>query len=216
MNTVTLSLAAALAAGLLSPISQAQELRNLTTVGASIAAGNAACPDQAYYRYVGGKKDNFAGVQDPAYPSPDLITFMTVPPSVQGYVDYDIRMQDGRLGDTFNLQNTRSVCHALIEFKAKSSAGLFSNDGLTLGHLEPGGTVFNQVASIGNPGGTTASQTYAFDAAGLGLLSQLTGVNLDKTVQQSILDLYLQDDTKLDYFQLYVWYGKNCRQTGGC
>ena len=94
---------------------QGRTLVNLTSTGASIAAGNAACPDQPYFRYVGGKPDNFDGPTDPVYPSPDLVTFMSTTPSVQGIVKYDFTMGNGRFGDRFNLQNTRSVCYAVIK-----------------------------------------------------------------------------------------------------
>jgi hypothetical protein len=192
---------------------QGRTLVNLTSTGATLAAGNDACPEQPYFRYVGGKPDNFKSPADPAYPSPDLVSFMTTPPSVQGIIDYDVPMANGRFGDSFNLQNTRSVCYALIKFRAKQSFGGASNDGLTIGHVESGGSPFTVVAQVIDPGAPPFIQTYAFDATGRTLLSDITGVLLNKTPLDSILDVYLQDDTKIDFIQLWVWYGPNCSET---
>jgi hypothetical protein len=194
------------------PPVQPQKLVNLTTTGATIAAGNAVCPDQPFYLYSGGKPDNFSPPPDPAYPSPDLVTFMTTPPSVQGIVDYDEPMNNGRFGDSFNLQNTRSVCYAVIRFRAKHTGDIPHNDGLTIGHVGSGGSPFTVVASVTNPGATSSTQTYALNATGRAKLSEITGVFLDKTPLDSVLDVYLQDDTMIDFFSLWVWYGPNCSE----
>ncbi len=186
---------------------------HLTPTGAAIADGDKACPDQPYYLYSGGKKDNFALPADSAYPSPNLTAFI---PAGGPSVACDTPMADGRFGDSFNLQNTRSVCYAIIQFKAKTSNGGSSNDGLTFGHVEPGGAPFDVVGQVIFPGAVNAVQSYALDATGRSLLSLQTGVLLDKTPDQSIFDLYLQDDTKLDFFKLYVWYGPNCTANGSC
>jgi hypothetical protein len=187
--------------------STAPTLKNLTTVGASVADGDKACPDQPYYLYSGGKPDNFGGPADPAYPSPNLMAFI---PSGGPSVAYDVPMVNGRFGDSFNLQNTRGVCYAVIQFKAQSSNGGSTNDGLTFGHVNNGGLPFDVVAQVINPGAVTTVQSYALTAAGRSLLSQQTGWGLNKTPQQSVLDLYLQDDTKLDFFRMFIWYGPHC------
>ncbi len=192
---------------------QGVTLVNLTTEGASIGDGNATCPGQPYFRYAGGKPEVFGGSADPAYPSPDLVSFANTPPSIQGSVDYDIPMNNGRFVDSFNLQNTRSVCYAVISFRARHSGDIPSNDILVLGHVQSGGSPLTEVARVFDPGATPATQTYAFDATGRTLLSQLTGVFLDKTPLDSILDVFLQDDTKVDFIKLWVWYGPNCSET---
>jgi hypothetical protein len=182
-------------------------LKNLTTVGASIADGDKACPDQPYYLYSGGKPDNFAGPTDLAYPSPNLAAFI---PAGGQTVAYDVPMADGRFGDSFNLQNTRGVCYAVIQFKAQASNGGSQNDGLTLGHVNNGGSPFDIVAQVINPGALPNVQSYALTAAGRNLLGAQTGWGGGKTPAQSVLDLYLQDDTKLDFFRMFVWYGPRC------
>ncbi len=198
---------AVLAYGLLLETPANAGLLNLTSMasrGTAIAAGNAACPEQPFYRYFGGKNDNFASPADPAYPSPNLLTFMTVPPSVQGVVGYDVPMLNGRLGDSFNLQNTRSVCYAVIHFRAGPTGG--GNDALHMGHVESSGS-FTIAASVLNGPAATFSQIYAFDANGRAALSLQTGINLDRTPADSVLDVYLQDDTMIDFFEVLVWYG---------
>jgi hypothetical protein len=213
MNVNSVLFSAILAANLAAPAVQAQSLVNLTSVRASVADGNKACPDQPYYLYSGGKRDNYAAPADRAYPSPNLVAF--IPPGGPT-VAYDTPMLDGRFGDSFNLQNTRSVCYAVIQFKAKATNGLASNDGLTFGHVGPGGTPFDVVGQVIYPAATSGVQSYALDANGLALISVQTGAGLNKTPDQSILDLYLQDDTMLDFFRIYVWYGPNCADNLSC
>jgi len=126
------------------------KLINLTAQGATVAAGDKACPSQPYYLYSGGKPDNFAGPADLAFPSPNLVAFI---PANGPTVTYDTPMSDGRFGDSFNLQNTRGICYAVIEFKAKSTNGGSPNDGLTMGHVVgSNGSPFDVVAQIINPG----------------------------------------------------------------
>lgn len=196
-SVLTISLTA-LVAGLLPAQAQAQSLVNLTQEGASVKAGKKRCPNVDYYLYSGGKADALAGGADLAFPSPNLLQFI---PTGGPIVAYDVPMFNGRFGDSFNLQNGRSVCHAVIEFQAQNAP---SNDGLTFGHVGPGGTPFNIVGQIINPGWTGAVQRYALDATGLALLSAQTS---NSSPLDTIFDLYLQDDTMLDYFKLYVWYG---------
>lgn len=188
-------------------------LVNLTKAGNSVKAGDAACPDQPYYLYSGGKSDTFASPVDSAYPSPNLVAF--IPPGGPT-VPYDVPMSNGRFGDSFNLQNTRGVCYAVIQYRTKSTDSGSPNDGLTFGHIGPGGSPFTVVGQVINSGSVSPIQSYALDATGLKLLSQQSGYFLDKTPDDSILDLYLQDDTMIDFFRMYVWYGPNCAQMGSC
>ncbi len=186
-------------------------LINLTSEGASIAAGNAKCPGRPFFRYIGGKRDSFASPADSAYPSQNLAIFMTNPHSVvqndvpMNIVQYDVPMNNGKFGDSFNLQNTRSACYALIQFSVTPTGDIPSNDSLTLGHVENG--LFIVVAQVINPRFTTRPQTYALNSTGLELLSNITGVSRDKTPLDSILDVYLQNDTEIDFIKLLIWYG---------
>lgn len=199
------------------PLAQAEaqaasgvRLVNLTTQNANVEAGHRLCPNQPYYLYSGGKPDGFAGPADPAYPSTNLTAMI---PAGGATVAYDVPMVDGRFGDSFNLQHTRGICHAVVQFRAKASNGGAANDGLTIGHVV-NNSPFAIVAQVINPGSTTAVQSYALDATGLGNLSAQTGWGMNKTRDQSVLDVYLQDDTQLDFFRVFVWYGPNCTQSG--
>jgi hypothetical protein len=191
-------------------------LTNLTKSGHTVAAGNAACPNQSYYLYSGGKSDAFTSPTDPAYLSPNLSGYLSGAGSVQGIVPYDEPMDNGVWGDSFNLQNTRGVCYAIIKFRTEATGDIVDNDAFLVGHLESGSGPFDLVARIDNPDAKTGVQAYALDATGLSLLSQQTGYNLDKTLDQSILDTYLEDDSSVDFFQIYIWYGPNCSEAGTC
>jgi len=192
---------------LVAPVS-GLTLTNLTTMGATIADGNRACPGQSFFLYSGGYEDNFSAPTETAYPSPDLLTFMTTPPSVQGVINYDVPMLDGRFGDSFNLQNGRSVCYGIIRFRT-NSISLASTDGFHIGHVASGGSPFNVAASVTNFPATTVYHNYALDATGLALLSSITG---GATPLDSVLDVYLQDDTQIDFIKIFIWYGPNCRE----
>ena len=124
--------------------------------------------------------------------------------------DYDVSMVDDKFGDSFNLQTTRSVCYALISFRVGNTGPDNNNVGLTFGHVETGGSPFTMVAQVITPSGIPQFQTYALDATGRGLLSLITGTFLDKTPLDSRLDVYLQDDSMIDFIQILIWYGPNC------
>jgi len=199
-------------AAYVGPVVQAQTLNHLTTIDNTVAAGDAKCPDQPFYLYSGGKKDNYAAPADSVYPRPELAAFVATCPTMS----YDPKTSNACQRDSFNLQNTRSVCHAIIEFKTKFTGDVPGNDGFSIGHVDGAGT-FQSVAGMSNPYSvTTGVQRFSLDDAGLALLSVQTGVNMDKTPQDSVLDLFAQDDFKVDYFHIWVWYGKNCAETASC
>jgi len=182
---------------LVAPVS-GLTLTNLTTIGATIAAGNAACPGQSFFLYSGGYGDNFAAPTEPTYPSPDLQIFMGGPG-----VYYDWPALNEEVGDSFNLQNKRSVCYGIIRFRT-NSISLASTDGFHIGHVASGGSPFNVAASVTDFPATTVDHNYALDATGLTLLSSITG---GATPLDSVLDAYLQDDSQIDFIRIFIWYG---------
>ena len=190
----------------------APTLKHLTLQGNTVAAGNAACPNQPYYLYSGGKPDGYAAVEDQAFPSAPLVSLI----SASKLVAYDSPAVNKQFGDSFNLQHTRGVCYALVQFRVKSNQTDSANDGLTLGHVTNSSQPFAVVAQVINPAalGPGVLQSYALDATGRNLLSAQTGWGMDKTRDQSVLDVYLQDDTALDFFRIFVWYGPNCTSPG--
>jgi Ca2+-binding RTX toxin-like protein len=87
-------------------------------------------------------------------------------------------------------------------FRAQDSGGIPGNDALTIGHVTNAGTL-NVAAQVIHPGAGDL-QAYEFNSTGLTLLSNITS---GPTPLDSILDIFLQDDTMLDFIQLWVWYG---------
>lgn len=214
MSRIVTFLSAALMGCALAPSAQAQTLINLTTANATIADGDRLCPQSTRYKYSGGRADGYDGGPDDAYPSSALVSYLSA--SWSTTQRYDKFQNNEVVADSFALQYDRSVCHAIIKFKAKQTGDFPSNDTLSIGHTVGVGIGASAVARVINPGSSGSTQSYALDATGLALLSLQTGVNLDKSPQDSVLDMWLQDDTKLDFFTLHVWYGPNCAQTGTC
>jgi CSLREA domain-containing protein len=183
-------------------------LTNLVPVGsvdAGVAAGDRRCPQQPYFRYVGGKPDSFGGGADPAYPSPMLQPFNPNP-----RLSYDQPMNNRWFGDSFNLEEGRRVCHAVLRVTARHSGDVPLNDGLTIGRSRPPVTpppprvMTPMVAQAINPGGSgTATSVWALNTAGIAALTTITSStnNVD-----AVLDFYLQDDTTIDHIMLWVWY----------
>jgi hypothetical protein len=213
MKTVHLVAALALGAVALAPAAEAaktkETLVNLTKVGNKLSDAEAACPGTPYFLYAGGFPNDFTGTNEPAYPSPNLLAY--IPPG-GAIVPYDVPMDNGRFGDSFNLQNTRSVCYAIVQFRVKPTGDIPDNDALVFGHVDstPAYTV---VAQVNDPGALAGIQTYALTPAGLAALSLQTGVNMDKAPSDSILDVYMEDDSEIDFLRVFVWYGPNCTQT---
>lgn len=216
-------------------------LTNLTPIqdlATATATGDSQCTEQPYYRYFGGKADNFALPADPSYPSANAKAFFSnlfnstagVPITNRGYDASDVGVTSvGRVAESFNLQNSRSVCYAVIDFKVAVSgvpAGFEATD-LYLGHTpnQPtnptGGTTFfspTPIVSVeGIPVGTNA-YTFAFSPTGLVLLTNMIGGNVgdSSTPLTSVLDIYLRYLQKIDNFEMRVWYAPpiSCVSTG--
>ena len=191
-------------------------LSNLTAVGASLIAGDAACPNQHYFLYSGGKPDNFAAPNDPTYPSQSLSAYLN---TLSGpFADYDQALIGGKFGDSFNLQNQRGVCYAVLMFRAQVGVGssLPLNE-LVVGHVDPTLNQFTQVAKVSAGIWPIGTQSYAFTLAGRNSLGTLTGWGLNAAPADSILDILFRDSGKIDFLRLYVWYGPNCSASiNGC
>jgi hypothetical protein len=193
---------------LASPV-QAQSPLNLTLQTSQIAAiadGNTRCQNQPFYRYDGGDVDNFAGGADTSFPSQNLADFIAAQLAIGapgGVVDYDVPVNNGVFGDSFNLQNGRNVCHAVVSFRTRPTGDIPATDGLTIGHVGPGGAPFNIVAQVIDPSAGPALKTYALTVAGRALLSAITSA---ASPLDSILDVFLQDDAEIDFVRLWVWY----------
>lgn len=162
---------------------------------------NRLCPEQTYFRYVGGHADKFGGAADPSYPSANLAA-LTNTQALR--IDYDTPMTDDWFGDSFNLQNGRRVCHALLRVTFQKNGG--TNDTLVVGHVSSGVFASPRAAQVNYPGapGTTAvTYLWAFDATGIAELSNITSAS---TPEDAVLDFYVEDDTAVDNIRLWVWY----------
>jgi hypothetical protein len=202
MKTALIIATAALGAALFAPAADAAKnkpaLTNLTKVGNKIADGNAACPGSSYYLYAGGYNDNFAGATEAGYPSPGELAYFAL--FTNAVLPYDASIDNAFWGDSFNLQNSRSVCYALVQFRVKPTGDLPSNDFLSMVHFHPDGATNDPIAKVGYPGAVTGIQTYALDATGLAALSTVTGS------ASAVFDAVMEDDSSIDFFNLYVWY----------
>lgn len=182
-------------------------LTNLDPAGSTdtaVAAGDKRCPNQPYFRYVGGKPDNFATPQDTAYPSLNFSGSPVLNPNPRN--DYDVATSDRWFGESFNLEERRRVCHAVLRVTVKPNNPIATNDSLTIGQVS--GNTFaplaGQVINPGNAPGTAAvTGVWSFNAAGLAALSTITGT---ASPNNSVLDIYLHDDTTIDHVVLWVWY----------
>jgi hypothetical protein len=200
MKTVLCIAAVSLSAAFIAPAAEAKKptLVNLTKVGNKIADGNAACPETSYFLYSGGYEDNFAGNAEPAYPSVgEKAYFDTFPNAV---LPYDSSIDNAFWGDSFTLQNSRNICHAIVQFRVRATGDLPSNDFLSMVHFNTDGTYY-KVASVEYPALLTGIQSYALDAIGL---ANLAAVTHDPVAP--IFDPVMEDDTAMDFFRLYVWY----------
>lgn len=149
MSRIVTFLSAALMGCALAPSAQAQTLINLTTANATIADGDRLCPQSTRYKYMGGHADDFQGGADAAYPSPALVAYLA--PYWPTTQPYDLWQNNKVVADSFALQYNRSVCHAIIKFKAKRTGDYAVNDQLTIGHIGGGGTSFSLVAQVIKP-----------------------------------------------------------------
>jgi len=203
MKSVLCIAAAALGAALIAPAAEAKkpELVNLTKVGNKVADGNAACPETSYFLYSGGFDDFYAGSPEAGYPSPGMLAYFDLFPTVP-VASYDTLINNAFWGDSFYLQKSRSICHAIVQFRVKPTGDIQNNEVLSMVHFDPADGSYEKIAAVFNPGYQTGLQSYALDAAGLTALGNVTA-----SPTGAIFDAVMEDDTSIDFFRLYVWYG---------
>lgn len=157
-------------------------------------------PGAPYFLYSGGVKDTFASPPDPAYPSPALLAFMTC--AGGPILNYDVPMINARFGDSFCLQENRTVCKAELRYRVRSTGDNPSNDVLNLMHANGGCAAPTIVATILTPL-LNGSYVHTLTATEIGNLNTLLGSGVPGA---GTLDIYLEDDTEIDYVTLQVWY----------
>jgi hypothetical protein len=178
-------------------------LTDVPNVDEGIATGDKTCPSQPYFRYVGGDPDSFGAPADTSYTGTNLTAFMGGITTARTH--YDTTTSDRIFGESFNLEDKRKVCYAMLQVGLDDLNGLATNDTLNIGRAS-GGTFSpfaGQVTHPGAPGPGPVTRTWAFSAAGLTALSTITG---SPNPHDSVVDIYMQDDTAIDYMTLWVWY----------
>jgi len=167
-----------------------------------------------------GVDDDFdpANGPEPASPSQGLIALMGPNPPPTGF---DNASTDQHFGHTFILPQGDCVTAARLEFRAKPLADAPSgsdNDAINLGFASPGGQFMGAHWSAyfgsGNaglpvlvtppqqwvPGNYPAGNMFVLDLGNLaGGVSLLSDLDLNRS-----LDIYIQDDTSIDYARLVV------------
>ncbi|MGD9765682.1 MAG: choice-of-anchor Q domain-containing protein [Candidatus Binatia bacterium] len=159
-----------------------------------------------------GTNDNFAPSADfpPASPSDDLVALMGPNPPPSGF---DNLSPNQHFGHTFTFTRADCVAAARLELRARPLADQppgSTNDAINLGFAGPGGQFvgvhwtasFSGIASLSPWSPTTppTAELFVFD---LDNLSGGTSLLADLAANRS-LDLYIQDDTSVDYANLIV------------
>jgi hypothetical protein len=194
-----------------------------TAILASLPLGASAqqappvgCPANALPFYqVRGVPDNFAGPTDPRTPSVGMTGFLTnvIYSAIPKTRDYDYMLANSLFGDSFSIPQVirRRICSATLTLRIKGSGA--SNDGIAVGtaistppsinpnlFLPGSNTVWNSA--------TWTTTTGAFSTQGLSTVTkdinagQLTSI----MISTGILDVYIQDDTAVDFMILNGWY----------
>ncbi|MDO9104849.1 MAG: hypothetical protein Q7U57_07790 [Methylovulum sp.] len=169
------------------------------TVSAGTAAAATLCPNTSPYHYIGGKIDAFALPSDLSAASSNLNAYMgTLPSTIMSYDTAPLFSQ--QVGDSFYLQPGRTVCYAMFKYGMQKAVG-FADDQLLIGTSSNAFTT--PVASVSPPvlpnHPTSVTRTFALNAAGRNRLTNLLSTD-------HVLDVHLQDNTKLDYIEFWVWY----------
>lgn len=178
--------------------------------------------------FLAGVDDNFAGGTDPASPSSGLQQHIPTPPSWQGWKDFDENVYDSVLGHTFTnvVPAPGTIKEAYFELRVKpnSSAGgwpyaieSIKNDSINLSFIGNGGSPLasgwsrNFGLSGSVPGLfvglwtiNSAPELLDLDLSALPNSDGST-TNLLQTLQaQKFLDLWVHDETVVDYAKLRV------------
>ena len=169
-------------------------------------------------KILGGTIDNFAAAGDPVTPRPDLITKRdanTVYPGV--IVPYDYTQYDHHFIDTLDIAtaiNGGTITKAQFNMGYKViGSTLASNDALYLGDIEinhAGGHLYDATTPLSAQGWSQPGVSgYGYvaqrdiDSTTLILTNTRgTGNVFDTMVNNGYLDVYVQDDTAVDFTQL--------------
>jgi hypothetical protein len=163
---------------------------SLSILASGSAGAQVACDAPLVTELTAGIDDNFAPPTEPASPRAELLAFLGSSPPV-----FDQAGTNRRFGHTFT-GIPRGVVGAQLTLRLRALSGESENDGLALEFLGQSFAWNARIALVtGKPwvGGDEALLT--LDLATLGLLHELGDGNLD---------VYVQDDTAVDFMTLVV------------
>jgi uncharacterized repeat protein (TIGR01451 family) len=196
------------------------EIRGIFNAG-SAGKCKQSCPGYVIHNLLAGVDDNFstANGPEPASPSPGLLAFIGTKPRA----DFDAAEIDKHFGHTFTIPQGKCIKAAKLEFRAKplSSSSSFAsgNDAIHLGFVNNAGAFvgaqFSAYFGTGNPPplpsllGNAWGNDISTVAAGIVFTLDLAalpgGINLIPDLNANrYLDIYVQDDTSIDYLRLVV------------
>ncbi len=165
------------------------------------------CPCSSPYRiYTVGSADNFAGGTEPTYRQPALSALRTTPPWL--WKDCDDQTTDRGWGHTFTGFPGGITTADLLVRMLPSNAGS-GNDSVSLDLLGAGGPPafgrgFNINTLAGAGSWTNQAPTDFLFNLNTTLPTGYAGTNLLGGLADGMFDVYLQDDTAVDYARLRV------------
>ncbi len=164
------------------------------------------CPSQELPG--GGVDDQFSTANfEPAAPSATLKARVGGP-----FVDFDSPVADTRFVHTYRLPPCKCLVGAKLEFRTRSLNLLSNNDSVNLGFSALQNFIQWSRHLTDLPAGP--GPVYSLDLAALpivppGTVSLLSGMQMNR-----YLDLYIQDDTSIDYAKLKVTMCDCCQPQG--
>ncbi len=178
-----------------------------------------SCSEGDLLKIQGGTIDAFSDLPD--NPSHNPNTFLqdyAIDHSIATPVDYDNQLIDRHFIDTLSISSEYFIHSATfnIGFKPLKTTGLFSNDALYLGWWEEsnsssiGGHLYENVGSISwNPTDINGEgYLISRDLSTIDLNN--TSTLLDGLRHNKRLDIYVQDDTSVDFTQLNLCVSELC------
>lgn len=166
------------------------------TVCLAASDGAAQCRNE----YTAGAVDDYTAPTETAVPDPALAAFGSC--GAGGVADFDAAVTDQCVAHTFTGIGT--ICGARLCFAARPSSSLASNDAIQIGYADSQPWAWTgSLRTLPESGGTwtpsdnPTGATFCLDLANL----PGTGVNLIPLIG-SDLDVYIQDDTSVDFMTL--------------
>lgn len=155
------------------------------------------CPLQMQQTIIAGIIDNFATPTDPTYKTPAfLAVFAGIP-----FKDFDDKTNDRAVGQSFVLPKIKpcegKVCTAQLEVRVcNNGTNVWKNDSLSVGTIQNG-----SLQAWAHSGYIWNAQTDKGKCKTITIPINVASLNNNPT-----LDVYIQDDTAVDYIKLTLNY----------